>query len=128
MEILKRMTLKVKLAVLGLVALLSGIFVIRRCQCSIPPPVDETKETEIRKKSTKEMEEFVKQIEAEAALRKEKSQQEADEAEEAAKKEAKIEKKKLTKEAKKNPDTFSKKIQKELGLKKKTKSATKKRK
>ena len=114
--------------VLGLAALVTGIFFFRRCQCSIPPPADETKETEIRQKSAKEMEEFVKQVEAEAAARKQKAQEEADEAEEAALKEAKKEKKKLIKEAKKNPDKFSRKIQKELGLKKKTKSASKKRK
>ena len=114
--------------VLGAIALLTGIFIVRRCQCSIPPPTDGTKETQIRQESIKQTEEFVKAVEAEASVRKQKARQEADEAEEAAEQQAKIEKKKLTKEAKEKPNQFSKKIEKELGLKKKTKREYKKRK
>ena len=128
MEFLKRVSFKVKMLAVGLAALLTGVFVVRRCQCSIPPPLDETKETQIRQDSVKQTEEFVKAVEAEAAARKQKAQDEADEAEELAAEQAKAEKKKLTKEAKNKPNQFSKKIEKELGLKKKTKREYKKRK
>jgi len=127
METLKKMSLKAKMLILGAVALVLGIFTFRRL--TLPHiPVDTSKETEIKQQGNKQVDELVKQAEAEAAQKKQEAEQVAKKATKKAEKEASAKKEKLAKEAAEKPDKFSKKVEKELGLKDKTKRPYKKRK
>ncbi len=127
METLKKMSLKVKMLVLGAVALILGFVALRKL--SIPPPEpDGTRETEIKLDAQKKEDELVKKVEEEAAARKTEADKAAKKAEKEAEKAAETKKVKLTREAKEKPNKFSKKVEKELGLKDKTKRPYKKRK
>ena len=127
METLKKMSLKVKMLILGAIALILGFVALRRL--TIPPPVPDTaKETEIKLDAQKKTDELLKQAATEATKKKQEAEQTAKKATKEAEKAASDKKEKLTKEAKTKPNKFSKKVEKELGLKDKTKRPYKKRK
>jgi membrane protein involved in colicin uptake len=117
MEIVKQMTTKVKMTILGLIALVTGFLTVKKF-ATIPPPPDESKATEIKESSRQQIEQLVEQVEQEAAARKLEAEEEAEAAEREAVKESKAEEAKLAEQAKNKPEEFSKKIERELGLKK----------